>query len=76
MRIASEALINPLVDSSLIPIDIPRFIYDMPYLDMEYEPTNVSGSPSGKDGPGIRTVDDMRYEMIMSYVHNNEVIGF
>ncbi len=78
MQITQETLINPLVDISLIPVDISRFLYDMPYLDMEDEQasTLLGESVYEERAVGIKTMDDIRYEMILSFVHNNALIGF
>ncbi len=78
MQTIQETLINPLADAGWIPVDTSRFLYEMPYLDVgDATPPAVSESPTdGEGGSGAGTEDDMRYEMIMSFVHNNEIIGF
>ncbi len=78
MQTTSETLINPLVDIGFIPIDASWFLYEMPYLDIEDEqPSTVPRDRALEASKsGINTMDDMRYEMIMSFVHNNALIGF
>ena len=76
MQTTSEILINPLVDNSLIPIDISRFIYNMPILDIERLSIFPGEPVCEQKDVSIMTTDDIRYEMIMSFVYSNALIGF
>lgn len=69
MQVTSETLLNPLVDNRLIPIDISRSLYDMPIIAVEDGPSLAlprKPAHEGRDGY-IKTMDDIRYEMIMSF---------
>jgi hypothetical protein len=72
-----DILINPLVDASWIPPDLTGFLYEMPDMVEEVSEPTISGmdqeSCSWEAGP--RSVDDIRYDVIMSWVYNNDVIG-
>ncbi len=74
----AEALINPLADMAVIRKQITRFAYAMPE-DREVG----TGSPTAVENRGRPvvlvekiTVDDMRYETVMSYECNNMLVGY
>lgn len=72
-----EMLTNPLTDIDLIPPEMLSVVYkmpdavedgpDLPIFGMEPEPC------AWKAGP--RTLDDIRYDISLSWVYNNDVIG-
>jgi len=74
----SEPLINPLIDISYIPPDIPRFVYDMLDIVEEVPDPTISGMDleSCAWEPGPKTTDDIWYDVIMSCFYNNDVIGW
>ena len=76
MRSHAETLINPLADISLIPPDLQGFLYGMP----DYEEYGIAGNNEPDRGIDDRedapiTLDDIEYEMIMSWQYNNLIVG-
>ena len=73
-----ETLINPLTDISLIPPDIQRFLYDMP--DFEEEDRIVHADEMDQEIDcrleGPITIDDILYNIAMSWQYNNRIIGW
>lgn len=73
-----EMLINPLTDLGLIPPDRLSIVYKMPDPIEEVSGPPISGmdteSSAWETGP--KTPDGIRCDVIMSWIYNNDVIGW
>lgn len=78
METTLDRLTNPLADLDLIPPEMQSVVYKMPDIIEDVPDFPISGmepEPCAETA-GPRTLDDIRYDVIMSWMHNNDIIGW
>lgn len=78
MKSNLETLIDPNTGMSIIPPDIHMFVNGLPMIVKEDLVIPTRGIANNYDEKKMETttLDDIAYDMIMSCLYNNDIIGW